>query len=152
MAGTKKELAKNVPFDMGEFDSVTKSNEGVWIPILHPITGEETTTRFCMLGYDSDEYIAWRDAQSKKSQRFFIQEMAKGKTKSKEQEDLELDDDIGLLCVLTKDWEEAYWNGEKLSFTPENLKMILTRNTVVRNQLRRDVDDRERFFMVTSSN
>jgi hypothetical protein len=149
-----KELGQKEVFDLGAFDSVTRSNEGIWIPILHPITGEETSTEFCMLGPDSAEYTAWQDEQAKKTQEYMIREMANARLKKKrsatEQAQLDLETDIDLLCRLTKGWKEARWNGEELEFTPENVRMVFSKNAVIRLQLRRDIEDRERFFMMTS--
>jgi len=148
----KQEEKKKVEmFDLGAFDSVTLSNKGVWITILHPLTGEETTTRFLMLGPDSDAYVAWQDEQSKKSQEFLVQSLAQRKGKGgKKPADLELASNVDLLCELIQGWENAYWNGEELTFNKDNAKKIFTNNVVVRQQLLRDIEDRERFFTGTS--
>ena len=94
------------------------------------------------------------DEQAKKTQEYMIREMANARLKKKrsatEQAQLDLETDIDLLCRLTKGWKEARWNGEELEFTPENVRMVFSKNAVIRLQLRRDIEDRERFFMMTS--
>ncbi len=145
---------KTKTLDLASFDTVTKSNDGVWIAIVNPFTGEESNVEFLMLGYDSDIYSSWRDEQSKKSQQYMIEQMARAasKRKTKEEAKLELEDDIELLVRLTKDWKNAEWEGEPLKFTEKNVRMVYTKNAIIRTQLLNAVNDRERFFMKTLNN
>jgi len=141
--------------DLSEFETKTKSGVGVECPIVDPRTGEETAAVFIMLGMDSDEYLEFKDADEKEAQAQLMDAMVKssGATQNKKSAALkeaksEEEKLIEKIVVLTKGWRNIRWEGVDLEFTPANARMVYTGNAIVRNQLRRFIEDRRNFFRV----
>lgn len=152
----KDPLAIEKPvLDLSEFETKTKSGVGVDCAIVDPRTGEETATVFTMLGMDSDEYLTFKDAEEKEAQAQLMDAMVKssGATQNKKtalQKELKSEEDklIDKIVVLTKGWKNVRWEGKELEFSTEHAKMVYTKNAIVRNQLRRFIEDRRNFFQI----
>ncbi len=145
--------------DLSEFETKTKSGIGVDCAIIDPRTGEETATVFTMLGMDSDEYLTFKDAEEKEAQVQLMDAMVKSSgasqnKKAAEKKELKSEEEklIEKIIVLTKGWKNVMWEGVIVDFTPEMARTIYTKNAIVRNQLRRFIEDRRNFFQVAQPN
>lgn len=152
----KKEVAKAVALDLGDFETATKANEGIWVIIKHPVTDEDTSTEILILGSDSDEALRFNDELSKAAQQRLVSALAESKSrrnKGKYQDDADVSQrelDTQLLCLIVKDWKNVTWKGKELKCTPENVKMVVTKNMHVRSTLLRYHYDRDAFFQKPS--
>ena len=114
--------------DLKQLDTKEKSNEGVWMDVLYPSTGEPTGLRLKLAGIDSDLFAEFSRERSKKA----VQSAAGG-GKKEEGENYTAE----LLAHLTIDWEGAEMNGEKLECTRANAQMVYDTIPIVRCQANR---------------
>jgi hypothetical protein len=138
-------------FDMGDVETSTKANTGVWLNLVSPLSGEISSVRFKVLGYDSDVYLKQDAVQKKKAQEYLIKALSTAKI-GKQIPDAPSQDDISLLASLVVDWENVVWGKKPLPCTHENVVKVLTSVPDIRTQVRAFVEERANFFGKASSN
>jgi hypothetical protein len=140
-----------VGFDMADIETVTKANEGVWLALLNPDTGEPSSVKIKLRGYDSDVYMAWNAHVQAGMKEAMLQAMADVKHhKAVKSESLQTPDPVEALSQLVIDWENVMWNKVPLACTPENVKKVLKGVPAIRTQIQNFVEDRENFFAKAS--
>ena len=123
--------------DLTQFDVVSPANEGVWMNLEHPVTGEPLDVRIKLAGIDSDYYKKeLRKQQNKKFKKGFRKLSA---------EELEADT-IELLVACTLDWEGVELEGQALECNPENVRKIYKRFPWIREQVDNFINDRANFL------
>jgi len=123
--------------DLTQFDVVSPANEGVWMNLEHPVTGEPLDVRIKLAGIDSDYYKKeLRKQQNKKFKKGFRKLSA---------EELEADT-IELLVACTLDWEGVELEGQALECNPENVRKIYKRFPWIKEQVDNFINDRANFL------
>ena len=123
--------------DLTQFDVVSPANEGVWMNLEHPVTGEPLDVKIKLAGVDSDYYKKeLRKQQNKKFKKGFRKLSA---------EELEADT-IELLVACTLDWEGVELEGQALECNPENVRKIYKRFPWIREQVDNFINDRANFL------
>ena len=125
--------------DLMALDTKTKSNDGVWIEIIDPATGENFGLRWKIAGMDSDLFADF-------SKRMLANSKMK---KAAKESDENVDYDIEMLAALTLGWEDTgndspgegkiVFNGEVLTFSAENAKKVLAAIPVIKRQVNAQV-------------
>lgn len=137
--------------DLRKLDSVTKSEEGVWVPIL--LNGERTGIEFKIKGIDSKAF---------KSQSNAIRKYVQSKEKKHENTDVETMNEkmIQLIASITVDWRDTseegvkkgadksglIVDGEVLKFNLENAITVYTSYPMIADQIASDASDRSNFL------
>lgn len=123
-----------------------KSEIGVDMPILHPITGDELTEgdRKVTLKVMGADCKAYRGLSHKLNSEKLKKRM-RGSQSIPKSEELEAEA-IDLLTTSVIGWEGVQWEGKDLPFSKDNAKMILTECLWLREQVDRFVNDRRNFM------
>ena len=126
--------------DLSQLDTSKASEDGVWMEIENPSTGEPLGIKIKVLGMDSKAY---RDQQRKTQDRNLKKGM-KG-LKSLKSETLE-NDRIELICACTVGWENVVYNGETLECTRENCRWLYKQYPWIFDQVDEYIGDRGNFL------
>ena len=123
--------------DLTQFDIVSPANEGVWMTLEHPVTGEPLDVKIKLAGVDSDYYKKeLRKQQNRKFKKGFRKMSA---------EELEADT-IELLVACTLDWEGVELEGQALECNAENARKIYKRFPWIKEQVDNFINDRANFL------
>ena len=152
----EKQKDTPVSLDLFDFSTRERASVGVDFAIPDPRTGIPSATVFTLLGLDSDEYLAFKEAEDKEAAELAFNAAATvqrgekfvmpANTKS------DTDKIIERLVALTKGWKNVRWNGEDLPFTRENARKVYSENAIVRSAVRRFIEDRTHFFQNAQTN
>ena len=123
--------------ELTQFDVVSPANEGVWMNLEHPVTGEPLEVKIKLAGVDSDYYK--KELRRQQNKRF-----KKGFRKMNAEE-LE-SETIGLLVACTLDWEGVELEGQALECNPENARKIYKRFPWIKEQVDNFINDRANFL------
>ena len=139
--------------DLNKLDSVTKSENGVWIPIRHE--GSRTGIEICIKGVDSKEF---------KTRSLSIRKYIHQQEKKKEEADVEITQEkmIELIAGITINWRDVseegvalkvdksglILNGEVLKFNIENAITLYTTLPFIAEQIASASADRNLFLGV----
>ena len=117
-----------------------QAQEEAWLPIMHPVTGVETSMRIRLLSPDSERYRAIdysiRNAATQTLAR-------RGRFSAEGMEE----SNMRLLVQATVGWEGVIFDGQEIEFTPANVKMVYTDFPFIREQVDRFLGDRRNFFL-----
>lgn len=131
--------------DLKRFDTVARSDEGVWSDILDP-SGVEVVARFKIAGRDSKVLKRRQQELAKKAQ-------SKRKVSSLEEEQ----DTIETISICTLEWVECEEgkevkgstitvDGKKLECNVENARVVYTMFPWIAEQVVEIIADRSRFL------
>ena len=123
--------------DLTQFDVVSPANEGVWMNLEHPVTGEPLEVKIKLAGVDSDYYK--KELRRQQNKRF-----KKGFRKMNAEE-LE-SETIELLVACTLDWEGVELEGQTLECNPENVRKIYKQFPWIKEQVDNFINDRANFL------
>lgn len=110
-----------------------------WLNIIHPITGQETDMRICVMSPDSQKYREI-DQRIKNSG---LQATRRTGTLSMQEIDSRT---MELLVSATVGWENVIFDGQPLEFTPVNVEKVYTDFPFIKDQVDRFIADRQNFF------
>jgi len=123
--------------DLAKLDTLSPANEGVWMELEHPVTGEPLGIKIKVAGVDSDYY-------RKEMRRQQNKRLKKGiRTISAEELENEV---IELLVACTLDWEGIEYEGKVLECNKENARMIYKKFPWIREQVDNFINDRANFL------
>lgn len=123
--------------DLKTLDITSPANEGVWMDIEHPITGEVLDIKIKVAGIDSNIYRKkLREQQNKRIRKGF---------KNITAEELEAEA-IELLVACTLDWKGVEYEGQELECNPENIRKIYKEFPWIREQVDLFINDRANFL------
>ncbi|MBZ3690985.1 hypothetical protein [Phyllobacterium calauticae] len=120
-------------------DLSTIEEQSIRVDVKHPATGEDTGFVILVVSLENDRVIPARRAITNKALR------TRNKSLTAEQI---ADNEIDLLAAATVGWEwndDADWGGEKLAFSPANVKKVL-RTPWVKKQVDAALEDDAAFF------
>jgi hypothetical protein len=130
--------------DLATLDVTAKAEQGAWLTLRHPGTGDDLPVRIRLAGKDSK---AWKDAEREYSDRRLeeIQKRGKmGKVKTAQIEER----GIKLLAMATLEWEGVELNGQTLECTRQNAIRLYTEHVWITEQVDEFVGDRANFLVV----
>lgn len=127
--------------DLGKLDLNKSANEGAWITLKHPATGEELSGRIKVIGKDSTKFIQMNEEFRRKT----LEDMKSNKTMAQKMESAQEQSDA-ILVACTIDWDGMVLDGEDLPFNESNVKMIYQRFTWIKEQVDIAIADRANFL------
>jgi hypothetical protein len=127
-------------FDFQQLDTSDASEQGVWAPVLHPVTRQPVP--------GAELLIASYDSEHAKEQKRKIQKR-RARTAEITPEDVE-QDALDIVCSVVLDWRGIGWQGEELRFGPTNRKMLLTREPWLRRFVDAAAQETQRFLPPSS--
>ena len=123
--------------ELTQFDVVSPANEGVWMNLEHPVTGEPLEVKIKLAGIDSDYYK--KELRRQQNKRF-----KKGFRKMNAEE-LE-SETIELLVACTLDWDGVELEGQALECNPENVRKVYKQFPWIKEQVDNFINDRANFL------
>lgn len=129
-------------FDLAQLDTKSNSNEGKWLTLKHPDTGEELPLKIRLAGVDSDIY---KNAQM----RFANARIMKGKELKGEHI---ADQAIAIAVECTLEWEGFEENGKPLAIDPVKdakkliVEQVYKKYPVIFRQVDKFVNDETNFL------
>lgn len=128
--------------DLSKLDLTKSANEGAWITLKHPASGEELTAKIKVAGKDSTKYNQITDDFRRKA----LDEMKSVKTITQRIEMAE-EHANQLLAECTLDWKDIVLDGVNLEFTKENVSMVYKRFFWIKEQVDLAIADRANFLI-----
>ena len=123
--------------DLAKLDIVSPANEGVWMELEHPVTGEPLGVKIKLAGTDSDYY-------KKELRRQQNKRLKKG-IRNINAEELEAEA-VELLVACTLDWEGVELEGQALECNPENVRKIYKKFPWIKEQVDAFINNRANFI------
>lgn len=127
--------------DLASLDLTKASNDGAWITLKHPATGEELSGKIKVVGKDSTKFIQLSEEFRRKT----LEDMKSTKTMAQRMESAQEQSDA-VLVACTIDWEGMMLDGKDLPFTEANVKMIYKRFNWIKEQIDVAIADRANFL------
>lgn len=128
--------------DLAQLDLTKSSNEGAWITLRHPATGEDLSAKIKVIGKDSTKFQQLNEEYRRKT----LEEMKSNKTMQHRLEEAQKNSD-NILVECTVDWQDVMLEGELLPFTPKNVAMVYERFSWIKEQIDVAIADRSNFLM-----
>lgn len=135
--------------DLSYLNTVDKSEEGVWMPVLD-LDGNPLDTEILLLGPDSMEATKIANEVQKDVYKRIAESAGKG-AKNVQEEDL-VGEQIDQAVRITKGWKNLQWDGPELPFNHANAVMLYTQSPIIREQALRFYRDRSNFTKSGSKN
>ena len=128
--------------DLSSLDTVAGSEEGAWMEVCHPVTGEPLdggTVRIKLAGPDSKVY---RHALNSGINRRLV------KNANKMQQTVEMSeaDAIQVLAKATMDWKNLHLDGEDVKFSKEAALDIYRTIPWIKEQVDEFLNERANFL------
>jgi hypothetical protein len=127
--------------DLASLDLTKASNDGAWITLKHPATGEELSGRIKIVGKDSTKFTQLSEEFKRKT----LEDMKSNRTMSQRLENAQEQSD-SILVACTLDWEGMMLDGKDLEFTESNVKMVYNRFNWIKEQIDVAIADRANFL------
>lgn len=127
--------------DLGKLDLNKSANEGAWITLKHPATGEDLSGKIKVVGKDSTKFLQLSEEYRRKT----LEDMKSNKTMAQKMESAQEQSDA-ILVACTIDWDGMVLDGEDLPFNESNVKMIYQRFTWIKEQVDIAIADRANFL------
>jgi len=141
---TEKPVKKAQSVDLSTLDTVTASEEGEWMDVLHPVTDVPIGARIKLAGCDSERYLKFQrkaqDVRLKKARK----RGALGNITAEALEKEGLEQLVG--CTIT--WEGFVDKGEEYAFSPKAAEELYTKHPWLSQQAREFIEDRSNFLRV----
>ena len=116
---------------------INLADEGIWVNLEHPVTGETLDVALKLVGSDSAKYRErQREMQDKR--------LSKGKFKLSAAE-LETEA-VGLIAACVVDWKNVVVDDKPLACTDANVRKIIKEQKWVREQIDVAIADRANFI------
>jgi len=123
--------------DLKNLNVVDVANQGEWLELEHPVTGEPLGVRIKLAGIDSDYY-------KKEMRRQQNRRLKKG-IRNISAEELEAET-ISLLVACTLEWENVEYDGTPLECNAENVRKIYKEFSWIREQVDVFINNRGNFI------
>lgn len=127
--------------DLASLDLTKASNDGAWITLKHPATGEELSGRIKIVGKDSTKFTQLSEEFKRKT----LDDMKSNKTMAQRMENAQEQSD-SILVACTLDWDGMMLDGKDLPFTETNVKMVYSRFNWIKEQIDVAIADRANFL------
>lgn len=127
--------------DLASLDLTKASNDGAWITLKHPATGEELSGRIKIVGKDSTKFTQLSEEFKRKT----LDDMKSNKTMAQRMENAQEQSDA-ILVACTLDWDGMMLDGKDLPFTEANVKMVYGRFNWIKEQIDVAIADRANFL------
>lgn len=127
--------------DLASLDLTKASNDGAWITLKHPATGEELSGRIKIVGKDSTKFTQLSEEFKRKT----LDDMKSNKTMAQRMENAQEQSDA-ILVACTLDWDGMMLDGKDLPFTEANVKMVYSRFNWIKEQIDVAIADRANFL------
>jgi len=127
--------------DLASLDLTKASNEGAWITLKHPATGEDLSGKIKIVGKDSTKFTQLSEEFKRKT----LEDMKSSKTMAQRLENAQEQSD-SILVACTLDWEGMMLDGKDLEFTESNVKMVYNRFNWIKEQIDVAIADRANFL------
>lgn len=124
-------------YSLDQLNTAKTADEGVWMEIEHPVSGEPIDMHLKMLGSDSETY---KKTIRKQQDRHLKKGLRQLKSEQVEA------DTIELIVSCTLDWRNVEENGQELDCTKENVRHVYKTYDFVKEQAREFVEDRSNFL------
>ncbi|WP_396190206.1 hypothetical protein [Flavobacterium sp.] len=128
--------------DLGKLDLTKAANEGAWITLKHPATGEDLSARIKIVGKDSTKFLQLSEEYRRKT----LEDMKSNKTMSQKMEAAQEQSDA-ILVACTLDWDGMMLDGQDLVFNESNVKMVYQRFSWIKEQVDVAIADRANFLI-----
>lgn len=130
--------------DLATLNTAAQAEQGAWLTLRHPGTGEDLPIQIRLAGKDSK---AWRDAERDFSDRRLEEIQKKGKLGKVKTAQIE-ERGIRLLALATLEWKGVELDGKPLECVRQNAIEIYTRFPWIAEQADEFVGDRANFITV----
>ena len=127
--------------DLASLDLTKASNDGAWITLKHPATGEELSGRIKIVGKDSTKFTQLSEEFKRKT----LDDMKSNKTMAQRMENAQEQSD-SILVACTLDWDGMMLDGQDLPFSEANVKMVYSRFNWIKEQIDVAIADRANFL------
>jgi hypothetical protein len=127
--------------DLASLDLTKASNDGAWITLKHPATGEELSGRIKIVGKDSTKFTQLSEEFKRKA----LDDMKSNKTMAQRMENAQEQSDA-ILVACTLDWDGMMLDGQDLPFSEANVKMVYGRFNWIKEQIDVAIADRANFL------
>lgn len=127
--------------DLAALDLTKASNDGAWIILKHPATGEELSGRIKVVGKDSTKFTQLSEEFKRKT----LDDMKVNKTMAQRMENAQEQSDA-ILVACTLDWDGMMLDGKDLPFSEKNVKMVYSRFNWIKEQIDVAIADRANFL------
>lgn len=127
--------------DLGKLDLNKAANEGAWITLKHPATGDDLSGKIKVVGKDSTKFLQLSEEYRRKT----LDDMKSNKTMAQRMESAQEQSDA-ILVACTIDWEGMMLDGQDLAFNEANVKMVYQRFTWIKEQVDIAIADRANFL------
>ena len=127
--------------DLASLDLTKASNDGAWITLKHPATGEDLSGKIKVVGKDSTKFIQMTEEFRRKT----LEDMKSNKTMAQKLENAQEQSDA-VLVACTVDWQDMMLDGKDLEFTEANVKMVYSRFNWIKEQIDVAIADRANFL------
>jgi hypothetical protein len=127
--------------DLASLDLTKASNDGAWITLKHPATGEDLSGKIKVVGKDSTKFVQLSDEYRRKT----LEDMKSNKTMAQKMESAQEQSDA-ILVACTIDWEGMMLDGKDLPFSEFNVKMVYERFKWIKEQIDVAIADRANFL------
>ncbi len=127
--------------DLASLDLTKASNDGAWITLKHPATGEDLSGKIKVVGKDSTKFIQLSEEFRRKT----MEDMKSNKTMAQKMESAQAQSDA-ILVACTVDWDGMMLDGKDLPFSEQNVKMVYERFGWIKEQIDTAIADRANFL------
>lgn len=127
--------------DLATLDLTKASNDGAWITLKHPATGEELSGKIKIVGKDSTKFTQLSEEFKRKT----LDDMKSNKTMAQRLENAQEQSDA-ILVACTLDWADMMLDGKDLPFGEANVKMVYSRFVWIKEQIDVAIADRANFL------
>lgn len=127
--------------DLAALDLTKASNDGAWITLKHPATGEDLSGRIKIVGKDSTKFTQLSEEYKRKT----LDDMKSNKTMAQRMESAQEQSDA-ILVACTLDWDGMMLDGKDLPFTEANVKMVYSRFNWIKEQIDVAIANRANFL------
>lgn len=128
--------------DLSKLDLTASANQGAWITLKHPATGEDLSAKIKVVGKDSTKFQQLTEEFRRKT----LEDMKSNKNMQQRMESAQEHSDA-VLVACTLDWQDVMLEGEVLPFTPSNVEMVYKRFGWIKEQIDTAIADRSNFLM-----
>lgn len=127
--------------DLASLDLTKASNDGAWITLKHPATGEELSGKIKVVGKDSTKFTQLSEEFKRKT----LDDMKANKTMAQRMENAQEQSDA-IIVACTLDWDGMMLDGKDLPFSEANVKMVYSRFNWIKEQIDVAIADRANFL------
>lgn len=130
--------------DLAQLDVAAVADQGAWLTLKHPTTGDDLPVKIKLAGRDSK---LWRDAERAYADNRLERMQRNGKIGTIKTADVERRG-LRLLATVTMAWENVEIDGKPVQCTKEQAEQLYARFPWIAEQVDEFVGDRSNFLTV----